>query len=148
MQGFRSMIQLSSLKHIRAVLEQYSTIAVVGMSPKPDRPSHQVAMYMRMAGYRVIPVNPGHDEILGYTCYPDLMAVPDRIDIVNIFRRSDQVLPIVQDAVARKAKVIWMQEGIVNEEAAELAAGNGMTVIMDRCIMVDHQQLFRRPDEV
>jgi len=141
------MMQLSSLKQIRDILRDCSTIAVVGLSPKPVRPSHQVALYMLREGYRVIPVNPGHDSILGLTCHPDLLAVPERIDIVNIFRRSEQVLPIVRDAVTREARVIWMQEGIVNREAAELAAGRGMTVIMDRCIMVDHQQLFSRFDE-
>jgi len=134
------MIHLLSLQKIQAILHENSTIAVVGLSPKPIRPSNQVASYMIAAGYRIIPVNPGHDEILGQTCYPDLLSVPERIDIVNIFRRSDQVLPIVQDAIARKAKVIWMQEGVINEEAAKLAEGSGMTVIMDRCIMVDHQQ--------
>ena len=95
---------------------------------------------MQEAGYRIIPVNPGHSEILGQQCYPDLLSVPGDIDIVNIFRRSDKVLPVVKDAIAKKAKVIWMQEGIVNEEAARLADKHGLTVIMDRCIMVDHQQ--------
>ena len=134
------MIQLPPLQQIKAILQDNTTIAVVGLSPRPERPSHQVAQYMLSAGYQVIPVNPGHSEILGQVCYPDLCSVPEHIDIVNIFRRSDQVLPVVQDAITQKSKVIWMQEGIVNEAAARLAEDHGLTVIMDRCIKVDHQQ--------
>ncbi|HER62505.1 MAG TPA: CoA-binding protein [Desulfobacteraceae bacterium] len=142
------MIRLPSIREIQAVLRNYTVIAVVGLSPKPVRPSHQVAQYMLRAGYRIIPVNPGHAEILGRKCYPDLLSVPEDIDIVNIFRRADLVLPIIRDAITAKAKVIWMQEGIVNEQAAKLAEENGLTVIMDRCIMVDHQQYYHRPDEM
>jgi predicted CoA-binding protein len=142
------MIQLPPIGEIQAVLRKYRVIAVVGLSPKPVRPSHRVAQYMRMAGYRIIPVNPGHAEILGLQCYPDLLSVPEGIDIVNIFRRSDQVLPVVQDAISVKAKVIWMQEGVINEQAAKLAEEHGLVVIMDRCIMVDHRQYYHSPDEV
>lgn len=142
------MIQLPPIQKIQAILQNSSTIAVVGLSPKPARPSHQVASYMLQAGYKIIPVNPGHKEILGLTCYPDLTRVPGEINIVNIFRRSDQVLPIIKDAINKKTKVIWMQEGIVNEEAAQLAENNGMIVIMDRCIKVDHQQYLPRVDGV
>lgn len=141
------MIQLPSIKNIRDILQYNRTIAVVGLSPKPARPSYQVAMYMRRAGYIIIPVNPGHDELLGQPCYPDLLSVPESIDIVNIFRRSEQVYPIVQDAVTIKAKAVWMQEGIVNDAAARVAEKNNIHVIMDRCIMVDHQQYLIRPDE-
>lgn len=142
------MIQLPSLHQIRAILQNNTTIAVVGLSPKPQRPSNQVALYMLSAGYRIIPVNPGQREILGEVCYPDLESVPERIDIVNIFRRSDQVMPVVREAITKNAKVIWMQEGIINEPAARLAEENGLTVIMDRCIKVDHQQFFSGPEEV
>lgn len=142
------MIQLPSVQQIQTILRNNTVIAVVGLSPREDRPSNQVARYMRAAGYRVIPVNPGQSEIFGEECYPDLHSVPEHIDIVTIFRRSDQVLPVVQDAIAKKAKVIWMQEGIVNEPAARLAEEHGLTVIMDRCIKDDHQQFFASPGEV
>ena len=141
------MIQLSPLEQIQGILQSNTTIAVVGLSPKPDRPSHQVAQYMLSAGYRIIPVNPGQSEILGQVCYPDLCSVPEDIGIVNIFRRSDQVLEVVKDAIAKKAKVIWMQQGIINEEAAKLAEELGLQVIMDRCIKVDHQQFLNTSDE-
>ena len=142
------MIQLLPLQQIQDVLKNNTTIAVVGLSPKPERPSNQVAQYMLTTGYQIIPVNPGHRQILKQPCYPDLLSVPGNIDIVNIFRRSEQVLPVVQDAITKKAKVIWMQKGIVNEEAAKLAKENGLLVIMDRCIKVDHQQYANRSDEV
>ena len=129
-------------------MKDNTTIAVVGLSPKPERPSNQVARYMLETGYQIIPVNPGHHQILNQTCYPDLLSVPGNIDIVNIFRRSDQVMPIVQDAITKEAKVIWMQEGIVNEEAAKLARDQGLFVIMDRCIKIDHKQFVNRSDEV
>lgn len=142
------MIQLPPVQEIKHILQKYSAIAVVGLSPKPERPSHWVSQYMIQAGYTIIPVNPGQHEILGQVCYPDLLSVPHDIDIVNIFRRADQVLPFVKDAITRKAKVIWMQEGIVNEDAALLARKNGITVIMDRCIKVDHQHYVHKPEEV
>ena len=122
------MIPLFPIQQIKDILQKYSTIAVVGLSPKPERPSHWVSQYMIQAGYTIIPVNPGQNEILGQVCYPDLLSVPHDIDIVNIFRRADQVLPFVQDAITRKAKVIWMQEGIINEDAAQLAKKNGIIV--------------------
>ena len=142
------MIQLPPLQQIQEILKDNTTIAVVGLSPKPERPSNQVARYMLETGYQIIPVNPGHHQILNQTCYPDLLSVPGNIDIVNIFRRSDQVMPIVQDAITKEAKVIWMQEGIVNEEAAKLARDQGLFVIMDRCIKIDHKQFVNRSDEV
>jgi predicted CoA-binding protein len=135
-------MQLVPVKQIISILKLNSTVAVVGLSPKPNRPSHQVASYLQRNGYRVIPVNPGQNEILGKKCYPDLDAVPDSIDIVNIFRRSEHVLPIVRDAIANKVKVVWMQQGIINEEAEQLAEKYGLIVIMDRCIKVDHQNFM------
>ena len=135
-----AVLQLITPPEIRAVLQGCRRIAVVGLSPKPDRPSHRVTRYLLKVGYEVVPVNPGHEQILGLPCYPDLQSVPGPIDLVDIFRRSEQVLPIVKDAVAKQVRVIWMQQGIVNREAAELAERQGIVVIMDRCIQVDHHQ--------
>jgi predicted CoA-binding protein len=127
---------------IRKILTESKTIAVVGLSPKPHRPSHQVASYLMAAGYTIIPVNPGQDEVLGQTCYPTLRDIPGPVDLVDIFRRQEEVLPIVTDAIAIGAKHIWMQEGIVNEEAAARAEAAGLGVIMDRCTKVDHMNLL------
>ena len=127
---------------IRKVLRDSKTIAVVGLSPKPDRPSHQVASYLMEAGYTIIPVNPGQDTILGQTCYPNLRAIPTPVDMVDIFRRPEEVLPIVEDAIAIDAQCIWMQEGIINEKAATKAKAAGLTVIMDRCTKIDHMNLL------
>ncbi|MBW2467335.1 MAG: CoA-binding protein [Deltaproteobacteria bacterium] len=138
------MIILSAekLASIRRILNESKTIAVVGLSPKPNRPSHRVATYLMEAGYTVIPVNPGQDNILGRTCYPNLKAVPVQVDMVDIFHRSETVLPIVEDAIAIGAKYIWMQEGIVNEDAAAKAEAAGLEVIMDRCTKTDHMNLL------
>jgi len=127
---------------IREILQESKTIAVVGLSPKPHRPSHQVARYLMEAGYTVIPVNPGHDALMGLTCYPNLRAIPAPVDMVDIFRRPEAVMNIVNDAVAIGARYIWMQEGIVNEEAAAKAEAAGLRVVMDRCTMVDHLNLL------
>ena len=127
--------------NIAAILERSRTVAVVGLSPRPARASHQVARYLIAAGYRVIPVNPGHAEILGLPCYPDLRAVPEPIDIVDCFRRSDQIRAIAEDAVAIRANVLWLQLGVVNEAAAEFAEQAGLTVVRDRCIKIDHAVL-------
>ena len=126
---------------ISKLLKEYKTIAVVGLSPKENRPSNQVARYLIEAGYNIIPLNPGQSEILGKKCYPDLKSIPEHIDIIDIFRRTEDVPPIVVDAISINAKVIWMQQGIVNEEAAALARKAGLTVIMDRCLKVDHMNL-------
>jgi predicted CoA-binding protein len=114
------------------------TIAVVGLSGKRYRPSYGVAEYMQRAGYRIIPVNPHEREVLGERCYPDLDSIPGPVDVVDIFRRSECVPEIVDAAIRKGAKVIWMQEGVVNEEAARRAEAAGMTVVMDRCILKDH----------
>ncbi len=127
---------------IRKILRDSKTIAVVGLSPKPHRPSHQVASYLMEAGYTIIPVNPGQDAILGQTCYPNLRAIPIPVDMVDIFRKQEEVLPIAEDAISIGAKHIWMQEGIVNEEAAAKAEAAGLTVIMDRCTKIDHMNLL------
>jgi len=127
---------------IRKVLRNSKTIAVVGLSPKPHRPSHQVASYLMEVGYTIIPVNPGQNTILGRTCYPNLRAIPTPVDMVDIFRRQEAVLPIVEDAISIGAQFIWMQEGIVNKEAAAKAESAGLTVIMDRCTKIDHMNLL------
>ncbi len=136
-----AMISLSNTD-IADILKKCRTIAVVGLSPKTARPSNEVAGYMLEAGYAIIPVNPGQTEILGQKCYPNLISIPDPVDVVNIFRRPEDVMPIVDDAIRIKASVVWMQSGIVNEEAAARARSAGLTVIMDRCIMVDHENLL------
>jgi predicted CoA-binding protein len=130
------------IETIRTVLKDAKVIAVVGLSPKPQRPSYQVACYLRDAGYTIIPVNPGHDTILGLPCYPNLRTIPIRVDLVDIFRRQEAVMPIVEDAIAIGARCIWMQEGIVNEAAAAKAAAAGLVVIMDRCTKIDHMTLL------
>ncbi|AQT83772.1 CoA binding domain protein [Paenibacillus larvae subsp. larvae] len=122
---------------IKDILATARNIAVVGLSDKPDRVSHMVAEAMQSWGYRIIPVNPNASEILGETCYASLQDIPEPVDIVNVFRRSDQVVPIAEQAVQIKAKVFWLQQGIYNEEAAKIAEEGGLKVIMDRCIKVE-----------
>lgn len=135
------MFEIRAAVPVNDILRSCSTIAVVGFSPKENRPSHMVGKYLIDAGYKVYPVNPGVSEVLGHTSYPDLASLPEKIDIVDIFRKSEDVLPIVEAAIAIQAKVVWMQQGIVNEEAAALAEKAGLKVIMDRCIKVDHQNM-------
>ena len=127
---------------IKLLLAESTTIAVVGMSPKSERPSNSVAVYLMAQGYRVIPVNPGHGEILGLTCYPDLDAIPESVDIIDIFRKSSEVGPVVNQAVEIGARAVWMQLGIINEEAADRALSAGLVTIMDRCLKVEHSRLI------
>ena len=129
------------MRQISEILRVYRTIAVVGLSAKRYRPSYGVAEYMQRAGYRIIPVNPHEAEVLGEKCYPDVESVPEPIDIVDIFRRSEFVPEIVEAAIRKGAKVIWMQEGVVHEEAARRAREAGLEVVMDRCILKDHRRL-------
>ena len=126
---------------IADILRTSKVIAVVGLSPKPERPSHGVTVYMQAHGYKIIPVNPGQTEILGEICYPSLADVPGPIDIVNIFREPAAVPEIVDQAIAKKAKVIWMQEGIVHNEAAAKARAAGLKVVMNKCLYKEHVQL-------
>ena len=123
---------------IRDLLHRGTTIAMVGLSDKKERASNFVGSYMKAEGYKIIPVNPLKQEILGEKCYPDLKSVPEKIDIVDIFRRPDEIVPIVKEAIEIKAKAIWLQLGIVNREAAELARANGLLVVMDRCLKMEH----------
>jgi len=113
-------------------------VAVIGLSPKPERPSHRVAAYLIDNGFRVIPVNPESSEILGQKCYASLAEVPGEIDIVDIFRKVEAVPEIVEAAIAKKAKVVWMQEGIVNNAAADRARAAGLKVVMNKCILKEH----------
>ena len=136
------MLQLNPHQEIGNLLRQARTIAIVGLSPKEDRPSNMVGRYLLDAGYSLFPVNPGQSEILGLKCYPDLVSIPVHIDIVDIFRRSEDVYPIVEEAVKIGAGAIWMQLGIVNQEAAEFARRHGLQIVMDRCIKVDHSALL------
>ncbi|MFY9717306.1 MAG: CoA-binding protein [Thermoplasmata archaeon] len=128
---------------LRAILSAARTIAIVGLSDKSDRDSNEIARYLRAQGYRIVPVNPMVPEILGEPSYPSLTAIPpDRtIDIVDVFRRSDQVPPVVDEAIARRAPVLWMQLGVEHAEAAARGRAAGLTVLENRCIMVDHRRL-------
>lgn len=130
--------QYQSAMTIDEILRDCRTIAVVGLSSNQARPSFGVASYMKAQGYRVIPVNPNETNVLGEPAYPSLAAVPGTIDLVNIFRKSEDVLPIVEEAIARGAKAVWMQEGIVNEQAAVRAGESGLLVVMDRCWFKEH----------
>ena len=129
------------MEQIEEILKNSRTIAVVGLSPKPDRPSYGVARYLQGQGYRIIPVNPGAQEVLGEKAYPNLSAIPERVDVVDIFRKPEDVLPVVEEAIKIGAKYIWMQEGIVNDQAAQKARRAGLAVVMDRCMSVEHQRL-------
>ena len=124
------------------LLTQSSTIAVVGLSPKPDRPSHRVAAYLQSQGYRIIPINPNATEVLGEHSYPDLRSVPDPIDLVDIFRRSEEVPPVVEEAIAVGAKAVWMQDSIINEAAAAQARAAGLPVVMNNCSMRVHRRMM------
>ena len=126
---------------IASLLQSAHTIAVVGLSNKHWRASYGVSEYMQRAGYRIIPVNPELTEVLGERCYPNLEAVPEAIDIVNIFRRSELVPEIVESAIRVGAKAAWMQEGVVHEKAAARARAAGLTVVMDRCLLKEHRKL-------
>jgi predicted CoA-binding protein len=125
---------------IRNILK-LKTIAVVGMSPKPERPSHYVALYMKEKGYTIYPVNPGHDKISGMDCYPDLKSIPDSIDVVDIFRRSEFVPLIVDSAISIGSKAVWMQDTVIHEEAGKKAEEAGLMVVMDDCMLRKHRQV-------
>jgi predicted CoA-binding protein len=128
--------------NIKTILEESRTVAVVGLSPRPERDSHRVAKYLQGQGYRIIPVNPNAEEVLGERSYPDLASVPEPIDIVDVFRRSEAVPGIVAAAIKVGAKTVWMQQGVIHEEAAARAREVGLQVVMDRCIMIEHRRYF------
>jgi len=123
------------------ILKNSRVIAVVGLSANPERPSNIVATYLKDKGYKIIPVNPGQKTILGETSYPDLSSIPGKVDVVDIFRKSEDVPPIVKEAIKIGAKAVWMQEGVVNQSAAAEAEKAGLKVVMDRCIRKEHMKL-------
>jgi predicted CoA-binding protein len=134
---------MNDAAQIRRALESAQTVAVVGCSPDPQRPSHAIAQYLIESGYRMIPVNPHHTEILGRRCYSSLSEIPQEIslDIVDVFRRSSEVAPVAREAIARKAGFFFMQQGVVDRASAGALEAAGIPVAMDRCILVEHKRL-------
>jgi uncharacterized protein len=128
---------------IAEILRQAKTIAVVGLSDNPLRPSHGVAAYLQAQGYRIVPVNPQIEEALGEKSYPSLLDVPEKIDIVDIFRRPEFVEEVVDQAIQLKVPAVWMQEEVIHDKAAEKARKAGIFVVMDRCILLEHRARFR-----
>lgn len=133
---------MNSDETMKEILLNTKTIASVGLSGNEEKVSHWVGVYLMGEGYRVIPVNPTTEKILGEKSYPDLQSVPEKIDVVQVFRRPEDVPQVVEDAIAVGAKVVWMQEGIVNEEAAQRAREAGLQVVMDACMRATHQRLI------
>ena len=127
---------------LKEILLSARTIASVGLSSNPQKESYGIALYMKEQGYRVIPVNPTTPEVFGEKSYPDLQSVPEKIDVVQVFRKPEDVPPVVEDAIKAGAKVVWMQEGIVNEEAAQKARDAGLQVVMDACMRATHRRLI------
>jgi len=127
---------------LRRILRDCRTIAVVGLSAEWHRPSFFAAKYMQQHGYRIVPVNPRYTEVLGERCFPDLAAIDVPVDMVDVFRRTDDVLPIARQAVAIGAHCLWQQIGVVNRHAAELARAAGLAAVMDRCVKIEHARLF------
>jgi predicted CoA-binding protein len=127
---------------LRRILRQSKTIAVVGLSANWWRPSFFAAKYMQEHGYRMIPVNPQYPQVLGQKCYASLREIPEKVDIVDCFRRSEDIGPIADEAIAIGAKVLWMQLGVINHEAADKARKAGLDVVMDRCVKIEHARLF------
>jgi len=126
---------------IRRMLEG-KRVAVVGLSDRPSRPSHDVARYLKAAGYEIIPVNPRYTSVMGLPCYPSLAAVPGRIDVVNVFRRSEHCPDVVREAVAVDAGGVWLQQGIISDESEQIARAAGLDFVQDRCLKIEH--LYRR----
>ncbi|MCL0032483.1 CoA-binding protein [Peptococcaceae bacterium] len=138
------MFQNPTDEEIKELLKQARVIAVVGLSDKPERDSHKVAKYLQERGYRIIPVNPKLDSVLGEKAYKKVSDIPDEIniDILNVFRRSIDTPPVVEDSISKKPKAIWLQLGIKNDDAAKIAQDNNITIIMDRCIKIEHARLL------
>ena len=127
---------------LRRVLHGNRVIAVVGLSPQWNRPSYFAAKYMLEHGYTIIPVNPGATEILGQKCYPDLASIPVKVDLVDVFRKSADVMPIADEAIRIGAKCLWLQLGVINQEAADKASAAGLDVVMNRCVKIEYARLF------
>jgi predicted CoA-binding protein len=137
-------LEINSQETIKAILDDCKTIAVVGLSSDPGRPSFGVASYMKRRGYKVIPVNPNETEVFGERAYASLAAVPEQIDLVDIFRRSDEAGKAVDEAIAIGAKAVWLQEGVIDRDAAQRAKAAGLLVVMDRCWLKDHASAARQ----
>lgn len=129
-------------REIRQLLETVKTIAVVGLSDKPDRESYSVAQYLQAHGYRIIPVNPTVDQVLGEKSYASVTDIPEQVDMVDVFRKPEAVMAVVQEAIDAGAGMVWMQLGVVNQEAAAKAEAAGLQVVMDRCMKVEHSRLL------
>ncbi len=127
---------------ISKILREAETIAVVGLSSNPARPSHEVALYLQARGYRIIPVNPNEKEVLGERAYPDLLSIPERVDIVDIFRRPEHIPEIVQQAIAKNVQVVWMQPGTENYDAADMAEAAGLETVVGMCLRVQHKRVL------
>ena len=123
------------------ILKDFHIVAVVGASTNPERASNRVFTYLSQEGYNVIPVNPNVEQISGMKCYPDLVSIPEEVEVVDIFRKSEDVLPIVEEAIKIGAKAVWMQEGVINEEAAARAQDAGLLVVMDKCMRKEHLRI-------
>jgi predicted CoA-binding protein len=134
---------MNSEETIRRILEECHTIAVVGLSSDTWRPSNSVSAYMRRTGYTVIPVNPNETEVFGEKAYPDLASVPEKVDLVDVFRRSEEAGKAVDEAIAVGAKAVWLQEGVIDRDAAQRALDAGLLVVMDRCWLKEHRRAFR-----
>ena len=127
-----------STETVKKILRTYRTVAVVGLSDKPERPSYTVASYLQSQGYKIVPVNPRISRVLGEDAYPDLVSIPFGIEIVDIFRRSEDVPPIVDAAIEKGVRAVWMQQGVISETAAEKAKAAGLEVVMDLCMLQEH----------
>ena len=128
---------------IDRILREFHSVAVVGLSANTERPSYHIASYLAEQGYHIIPVNPNAREILGRTSYPDLSAIPEGVEVVQIFRRPEDVPPIVEEAIKKGARAVWLQEGIVNEAAAARARSAGLLVVMDKCMLKEHRRMMQ-----
>lgn len=133
---------MSDIATLRRILKECRTIAVVGLSAEWNRPSHFAAKYMQERGYRIVPVNPRYPEILGEPCYPDLASIPHPVDMVDVFRKPQDCPPIAEQAVAIGARCLWLQLGVISEEAARIAEAAGLEVVMDRCVKIEYARLF------
>ncbi len=134
---------MNSEKEMKDILLSAKTVAAVGLSSNPAKESFGIVQYLKDQGYRIIPVNPSATEIMGEKAYPDLSSIPEAVDVVQVFRKPEDVPPVVEEAIKIRAKVVWMQEGIVNEEAAQKAREAGLQVVMDACMRSAHRRLFR-----
>jgi predicted CoA-binding protein len=136
------MAIIDDIAGLRRILTQSRTLAVVGISANWFRPSYFAAKYMQDHGYRIIPVNPNYTEVLGERCYPDLAAIPEPVDIVDCFRKPGEMVPLAREAVAKGAKILWMQLGIRNDEAAAIAGEAGLDVVMNHCVKIEHARIL------